>query len=268
MSGSVRALIVEDEPVARRTLRRLIEAEPDLECVGEAWGPAAVEAIDACEPDVLFLDVQMPAMNGFEVLERVDDERLPLVVFVTAFDEYAVRAFEVRALDYLVKPFTDDRFRDVARRVRERLAQRRSSELRRRLVRLAADAAATTGAPAGPTLANFPAGREGGRIVIRGGGLSLVVRHDEIDWLEAVGSYVRVHAGELRKLVRVSLADLEQDLDPAGFHRIHRSSIVNLDRVREIESLDHGDALVRLHDGTELRVSRARRAAFEAAIGG
>lgn len=268
MTAAAHALVVEDEPVARRTLHRLLDAEAGIECVGEAWGAAAVEAIAHHEPDVVFLDVQMPGMNGFEVLERVADEQLPLVVFVTAFDEYAVRAFEVRAIDYLVKPFTDDRFRDVAARVRERLAQRRSADLRRRMVRLAAAATAVAREVPGELSADHPAGRKGGRLVIRGGGHSLVVRHAEIDWFEAVGSYVRVHAGDLHRLVRGSLTDLEAELDPAVFQRIHRSSIVKLDRVREIESLDHGDALIRLVDGTELRVSRTRRAEFDAAIDG
>lgn len=271
---TIRALAIDDEPVARRTLRRLITAEPGIECVGEAWGQAAVEAIAKEKPDVVFLDVQMPGMSGFEVLANIDDADLPLVVFVTAFDDYAVRAFEVRAIDYLVKPFTDERFREVLHRVRDRMTQRRSADLRRRLVRIAAEAASAShreavqheGAHAG---AASPAGSTGGggeRLVIRGSGQALVVRHREIDWLEAVGSYVRVHAGDLKKLVRESLTNLIADLDGASFCRIHRSSVVNLDRVREIESLGHGDALVRLVDGTELRVSRSRREAFERAL--
>lgn len=261
----IRCLVVDDEPVARRTLRRLLDAEDGFECVGESWGEQAVQAIEAQAPDVVFLDVQMPGMSGFEVLERLPDERLPLVVFVTAFDEYAVRAFEVRALDYLVKPFTDERFEEVTERIRERVSRRRSAESRRRLVRSAADASKSRSELDGAADSVDSAGRSG-RIVIRGTGGSLVIRVEEVDWLEAVGSYVRVHAGELGKLVRTSLTEMEDRLDSVRFCRIHRSSIVNLDRVREVEPLGHGDALVRLVDGTELRVSRSRREAFERAL--
>jgi len=268
---AIRALVVDDEPVARRTLCRLLAGEPEFECVGESWGSAAVGAISEHRPEVVFLDVQMPGMNGFEVLESVEDEVLPLVVFVTAFDEYAVRAFEVRAMDYLVKPFTDERFHDVAKGVRERLDQRASAGLRRLSVQRAAEAAGAAAAADEARRLRPEARRESDRLVIRGSGHALVVRHDEIDWLEAVGSYVRVHAGEIRKLIRSSLGDVVRDLeeaDCADFCRIHRSSAVNLKRVREVESLDHGDALVRLVDGTELRVSRARRDEFERALQG
>lgn len=264
-AAPIRCLVVDDEPVARRTVRRLLEAEEAFECVGESWGGRAVQAIEDQAPDVVFLDVQMPGMGGFEVLERVPDERLPLVVFVTAFDEYAVRAFEVRALDYLVKPFTDERFRDVAERVHDRVSRRRSAESRRRLVRLAADASASR-TELETAAGSVDSGGRGGRIVIRGTGSALVIRVEEVDWMEAVGSYVRVHTGELSKLVRTSLTEFENRLDPARFCRIHRSSIVNLDHVREVEPLGHGDALVRLVDGTELRVSRSRREAFEEAL--
>jgi len=268
VSTPIRALVVDDEPVARRTLRRLVEREDGIECVGEAWGPEAVDAVTEQAPDVLFLDVQMPGMSGFEVLERLGDEVLPLVVFVTAFDEYAVRAFEVRAIDYLVKPFTDERFRDVVDRVRDRLTRRGSLEWRRRVARAAASAATTAaeGTDDVDGVVEPEATRSPGRLVIGGSGHSLVVRHTDIDWLEAVGSYVRVHAGDLHKLVRTSLTELEEMLDATSFHRIHRSSIVNLDRVREIESIGHGDAAIRLDDGTELRVSRTRREGFEAAL--
>ena len=265
---AIRALVVEDEPVARRTLRRLLDDEPEVDFVGETWGSAAVEAIAELRPDILFLDVEMPGMNGFEVLERVEDDLLPLVVFVTAFDEYAVRAFEVRAIDYLVKPFTDERFRDVVSGVRERIGQRRTAAPRRRSVQLAAEAAGASASVEAARRLASEARRDSDRLVIRGSGRALVVRHHEIDWLEAVGSYVRVHAGEINKLIRSSLGDLVRELDEADFCRIHRSSVVNLHRVREIESLDHGDALIRLVDGTELRVSRSRREDFERALEG
>lgn len=264
----MRALVVDDEPMARRTMRRLLASTEGIECVGETWGPEAVAAIRECTPDVVFLDVRMPGLDGFELLERIPDEHLPLVVFVTAFDEYAVRAFEVRALDYLVKPFGDERFREVVARLRERMSRDRSADLRRRMVRRAAEAAAS--AEAVERAEHDPGDRplRTGRLVIRGTGGAVVVRHGEIDWLEAVGSYVRVHAGDLARLIRTSLTELERELDGRTFCRIHRSSIVNLDRVREVEPLGHGDALVRLDDGTELRVSRSRRAAFEKALEG
>jgi two-component system LytT family response regulator len=273
--SEIRALVVDAEPMARRSLRTLLDAETGIECVGESWGREAVAAIEEAAPDLVFLDVQMPGMNGFEVLDRLADDRVPLVVFVTAFDEYAVRAFEVRAIDYLVKPFTDDRFRDVVERARERVAQRATPDGRRRLGRRAAEHAGRRGAGgAGEDPAEVDSVRRGGsgaggnRIIIRGVGRSLVVRHSEIDWLEGVGSYVRVHAGETHRLIRASLTELTRSLDPASFFRIHRSSIVNLERIREIEAIGHGDALLRLEDGTELRVSRSRREAFERALEG
>jgi two-component system, LytTR family, response regulator len=266
-AARVRALVVDDEPIARRTLTRLLKSEPGFEVVGESWGAETPGAVRRLRPDLLFLDVQMPGLNGFQVLDELGDEELPVVVFVTAFDEFAVRAFEVRALDYLVKPFTDERFREVVGRVRHELDARRSLAFRSRLSGLLRDEGILAGDDEAAEVGS-ETGASDDRLLVRTGSRTLVLRHSEIDWVEAVGSYVRVHAGEVHRLVRASLTEMEERLAPAGFARIHRSSLVNLSRVREIEHLSHGDACVRLPDGTSLRVSRGRREDLERALEG
>lgn len=256
----IRVLVVEDEEPARATLRSLVESDPDLEWVGETWGASSPGEIRRHAPDLVLLDVQMPGMDGFQVLRQLDMPRLPVVIFVTAHDEYAVDAFEVRALDYLLKPFTDARFRQALDQAKE-------------LLRTSA-ATPRTGSPrsipASPPAPGAGAAVESilrDRLVVREGGRSLVLPRGEIVWIEASGQYVVVHLhGGREYLVRVALAELEDALTPEGFHRIHRSALVNLDAVREIRPRAHGDALVVLADGTEVRLARARRPDFEALL--
>lgn len=265
-SGAIRTIVVDDEPIARRTLIRLLASETGFEVVGECWGEEVPETIRRLTPDLVFLDVEMPGLNGFEALDALGDDEVPLVVFVTAFDEFAVRAFEVRALDYLVKPFTDARFREVLDRVQAQLEARRSISFRVRLRGLLRQEGILDDDDEGPPF-TIDDVRGGDRLLVRSGTRTLALRYAEIDWVEAVGSYVRVHAGEVHRLVRSSLAEMEARLGPAGFARIHRSSLVNLRRVEAIEHLSHGDGLIRLPDGTDLRVSRGRREDLERALG-
>ncbi len=238
-------LIVDDEPVARERLRRLVGLEPDLRLVGEhERGEDAVRAIRASRPDVVFLDVDMPGMSGFDVLEALEPDERPLVVFVTAYDEFAVRAFDVHALDYLLKPYDPERFATALARVRERIAAGGASAGRSSLDALLGDVRAR-----GPE-----------RLVVRSGEEIVFVPVREIDWIEAADNYVEVHVGATTHLLRESLASVERRLSPAHFTRIRRDAIVNLERVRSVRPGEDGEAEVVLIDGRALRLGRTYRA--------
>ncbi len=245
MSAPLRVLLVDDEPLARTLLRSLLQAEREVEVVGECAGTGAVAAIASTRPDIVFLDVQMPEVDGFQVLERLAPDRRPVVVFVTAYDRYAVRAFEVHAVDYLLKPVDAARFHDAFEHARAR-------------------ARGATGAAAGPGIAALLDARVRypPRLLVPGREGTIVVDVDTIDWIEAADYYVSIHAGGRTHLLRETMADLEGRLDPARFFRAHRSAIVNLDRVRTIRPLFHGDAELVLSTGDEVRLSRTRRAEF------
>lgn len=256
-----RVLVAEDEEPARDTLRALVEADPDLRWVGETWGERTTEEIRRLRPHLVLLDIQMPGMDGFQVLESLEPDERPAVIFVTAYDEYAVDAFEVRALDYVLKPFTDARFREAVERAKERLAT--------------AGHPGPPAPPAGlgrrpdspaPELAAVDAILRD-RLVIREGSRSLVLPREDVLWIEASGQYVVAHMREGdHYLVRIALGTLEEQLRPWGFFRVHRSGLVNLDGVREVRPLSHGDGLVVLSDGTEVKLSRSRREEFEAVL--
>jgi two-component system, LytTR family, response regulator len=243
--------LVDDEPLARRRIRDLLAGEPDVAIAGECEdGDAAVDAIRDAAPDLLFLDIQMPGLDGFGVLEAVGAGRVPAVVFVTAFDSFAVRAFETHALDYLLKPFDDERFAATLERVRQRLGSRGTGEeMERRLQRLL-DALGQRR-------------RHLKRLAVRTGNRVRLVATEDIDWFEAEGKYVRLHTRDGTHLVRDSLGRLETVLDPARYLRIHRSTLVNLDRVRELEPLLQGDYVVILRDGTRLTTGRSYRPAVQ-----
>jgi two-component system LytT family response regulator len=246
-----RAVIADDEPPARLVLRRLLAKDRDFDVVAEcAHGEAVLDACERTPPDVLFLDVQMPGLDGFAVLAALGPERVPEIVFVTAFDRYALRAFEAHALDYLLKPFSDARFADVVGHVRRRLRDRRAGGVRAELTALAARH---------EVLAR--------RLVIRDGGRTLILPWDDIDWIEAEDYCVRFHTARDRPLVRGSLQSLQVRLDPAVFVRIHRSAIVNVRRVREVRPLASGDHEVVLATGVRLRLSRTYRKAWDLAVG-
>jgi two-component system, LytTR family, response regulator len=251
----IRVLIVDDEPPARAKIRRLLSADPEVELAGEAQsGFEAVEEIDRLQPDLVFLDVQMPGLDGFGVLAELGGQAMPAIVFVTAFDEYAIRAFEVNAVDYLLKPFDADRFRAALDRAKGRIRRMGTEELDRRLRTLLAEVRPR---PAPIQRLLVPAGQK--QIVLDVGG---------IDWMDAEQNYVRLHVGKTSYLVRGSLTGLEERLDPTRFIRIHRSRIVNIERVREIHPWSHGDQLVVLHDGTELLMSRRYRDRWSVAAQG
>ncbi|RSV33983.1 response regulator [Sphingomonas sp. ABOLE] len=244
----IRTLIVDDEPLARRAIRAPLDLQPDVEVIGEAGhGAAAIAAIEALRPDLIFLDVQMPEMTGFDVIETIGVDAMPLIVFVTAFDAYALRAFEAEAFDYLLKPFDDLRFGRVLDRVRRQLAAKDAHGDRlRSMLR---------------TLGEAP------KLVVRSHGSVRLVRLDEIDWIAAAGDYAEVHCNGRALLLGESMAALERSLPQEAFARIHRSAIVRLDRVAEIRSGAHGDGVLRLACGTELRFSRRYRQAIDAYLG-
>jgi len=244
---SIRALIVDDEQLARRTVRRLLGEHPDIEIAGEcADGASAVTAILEQQPDLVFLDVQMPELSGFEVIRRVGVDRMPAVVFVTAYDEYAVAAFDANAVDYLLKPIARERFARALARARHALAAQLSVEKLRSLL-----AALQPGA-SGEYLERIPVA-EDGRI--------LFVDSDDVAWIAASGNYAQLHAGGRTYEVRETLSSLEAKLDPRQFARIHRSTIVNVRRVKEVQPWFHGHHVVILQTGERLRLSRYQRAA-------
>jgi two-component system LytT family response regulator len=250
----IRTLIVDDEPLARRNIRLLLKEDPEIELLGECGsGAEALKVIQKQPPDLLFLDIQMPEMSGFDVLEQIDTERIPAIVFVTAFDQYAIRAFEVHALDYLLKPFNDARFEKALRQAKSQIEQREINQLSKRLVHLLEDRNAS------PLRERAAASNYISRLMIKTASRVFFLKVDEIDWIEAADYYVKLHVGRKGHLLRETMADMEAKLDPEKFLRIHRSAIVNLDRVKEMHTHFNGEYLVILQDGTELKLSRSRR---------
>jgi two-component system LytT family response regulator len=248
-----RVLIADDEPLARERLRMLLAGETWLQIVAECQnGTEAIEAIDRLHPDLVLLDVQMPGATGFEVIEAVRPDRMPLIVFVTAFDKYALRAFDVHALDYLLKPFDRERFGQSLARARQQLERPGNGDLERRLLALVQDLRAA------PRLERF---------VIKSGGRVFFVRADEIDWIEAAGNYVKLHVGRDAHLFRETMSTLESRLDPDTFFRIHRSHIVNIERVKELQPWFNGEYVVFLRSGTRLTLSRGYREKLQERIG-
>jgi two-component system, LytTR family, response regulator len=239
----IRALIVDDEPLAREGIRIRLAREPDIAVIGECSnGRQAVTAIERDSPDLVFLDVQMPRLDGFGVIAAIGARRMPQVIFVTAYDEHALRAFEVHALDYLLKPIDGARFREALARARSR---RRDHGLQEQLRALLASIKLEEKYLA--------------RLSIKTGGRILFLGVDEIDWIEAADNYVLVHAGRNSHLLHTTMNSLEGRLDPGAFLRIHRSTIVNLQRIKELHPMFHGEYRVILKDGTELASGRSYR---------
>lgn len=235
---TLRALIIDDEPLGRERLRRLLSAEPDIEVTGECKdGPSAVAAVGRVKPDVLFLDIQMPGMDGFEVLRALGTRRLPAVVFVTAYDEYALRAFDARALDYLLKPASRARLRQALERVRAQLSSSHTDSALRDLLK------------AMPVR----------RIAVRNGDQVFYVPVDDVHWIEASGNYVILHAAGTDHLIREAIGALEKQLAPDVFLRVSRSAIVNLCRVRELRPVPPDRHVAVLHDGQRVEITRGVR---------
>lgn len=250
----LKALIVDDEPLARDCVRLALEHESDVEVVAEcADGDEAIAAIQELEPDIVFLDVQMPGTGGFDVVREIGPNEMPAVVFVTAFDEHALRAFEVHALDYVLKPFDDERFADAVDHARRTILGRRDEESFRRGLSALMDE--VRGGPGGER-------RYASRLMVRLRDRIHFVRTEDVDWFEAAGNYVRLHVGDKSHLIRSTMSALEEQLDPTRFVRIHRSTIVNLDRIREVQPWAGGDYLAILEDGRQLRISRGYRDAL------
>jgi len=253
-NGRVRVLVADDEPLARERLRTLLAREDWVELVAECPnGTEAIDAITRLKPDLVFLDIQMPGASGFEVIEAVGPARMPLVVFVTAFDQYALRAFDVHALDYLLKPFDRERFHEALIRARQHLERRTNGDLERRLLELVQDLA--------------PSAQRLERFVIKTGGRVFFVRAEEIDWIEAAGNYVKLHVANDAHMFRETMNALESQLDPDTFFRIHRSHIVNIERVKELQPWFNGEYVVFLRNGTRLTLSRGYREKLQERIG-
>jgi len=239
----IRTLIVDDEPLARQRLRNLLHADPEIDMVGECGnGQEALAALQHYHPDLMFLDVQMPVLDGFGVLEALGETSLPVIIFVTAHDRYALKAFEVHALDYLLKPFDKSRFADALKRAKDQVKKDRNGAVDQRLLDLLQERA-----------------RGAQRLMVKSAGRVTFVRTEDIDWIEAAGNYVRLHAGKEDHLHRESMSGLEAKLDQKRFVRIHRSTIVNVERIHELQPAFHGDYIIILHNGTELALSRNYR---------
>src|SRR5262249_38499442 len=250
-ANKIKTLIVDDEPIARRNLRALLRGYSEVELIGECGsGAEAVRMIRADPPDLLFLDVQMPEMSGFDVLKQIDLAIIPAVIFVTAYDQYALKAFDVQALDYLLKPFDDERFAQAIGRARKQLEQRATTGLKERLLALLEGKEK-------PSAVRPLAYEE--KFLIKSASRVFFLRAEEIDWIEAADYYVCLHTGGQSHVLRRTMSDMEARLDPAHFCRIHRSTIVNISRVREVQSRPGGEHVVVLGDKTELRLSRSRK---------
>jgi len=242
----IRALILDDEPLARDRLRQLLNEQPEIEMIGEcADGREAVEAIRKQSPELIFLDIQMPELNGFEVLEAIDAEPMPVIIFVTAHDKFALRAFEVHAVDYLLKPFDRERFESALHRALQQVKYRRDP------ARVEAQAAvlAEVQTPAKPI----------DRLAVKSGGRIRIVRTADIAWIESAQNYVEIHEDKQSHLLRETMSAIEQKLSPDKFVRISRSTIVNIEKIKELQPLFYGEYTVTLQNGKRLTLSRRYR---------
>jgi len=242
----INTLIVDDEPLARDRVRRFLRDEHDIQIIGECGnGREAVRAIKEQRPDLVFLDIQMPEKNGFEVVKALDEKAMPAVIFVTAYDQYAIQAFDVHALDYLLKPFNRERLHKAVEHARSQIETKRIGQLDERLASLIKD------------LKTEKKYLE--RLVVKSVGRVFFLKVDDIDYIEAAGNYVKLHAGRESHMIRETMNGIEAKLDPDKFFRIHRSTVVNIDRIKELHPMFSGDYAVILRNGTELALSRNYR---------
>jgi two-component system, LytTR family, response regulator len=251
----IRVLVADDELPARQRLIDLLQRDEQIASVVQAAdGQTAVEMIQSEHPDLLFLDVQMPELDGLAVIDAIGADRMPLTVFVTAYDQHAIRAFEANALDYLLKPFSDERFEAAMARVKSRLDERNLKEFGQRVMKM------VSAAPAAPE-------RRLDRLVVKSGGTTRFIRAVDIDWIEAAGVYVTLHVGGKELLYRAALNDLAEKLDPRRFVRVHRSALINIESVLQLEPISHGEFEAVLRDGARTRVSRTYRGQLEKRLG-
>lgn len=251
MPGKVRTIIVDDEDLARERLRSLLEREPEIEILGEASdGRAAIALIEQAKPDLAFLDVQMPELTGFEVLDALDPETRPNVVFVTAHDKFALKAFDVHAVDYLLKPFDRERFQTALRRALDKVRSK-----------------APAGAALNQVLKEVRPAKPADRLLVKSSGRVLLVKIDDIDWIEAADNYISLHVGKDAHLMRETMNSIEQRLPPEKFMRISRSTIVNMERIQELQPMFHGEYVVLLRNGAKLTLSRGYRDKLDALLG-
>ena len=245
---TIRALIVDDEPLAREKIRTLLADDDDVQIVGECGdGRSAARAIRESDPDLVFLDVQMPEMDGFATLEAADREDMPVIVFVTAYDQYALKAFDVHALDYLLKPFDRDRFQAALERAKRRLRDDGADATDDRILKL---------------LREFKQTRESGwleRLVVKARGRVFFVPVEQVDWIEAAGNYVQLHVGDESHLIRSTMKGLEEKLDPSRFIRVHRSAMVNISRIKEIQPWFNGEYTITLESGANVTTGQSHR---------
>lgn len=250
----IRTLVVDDESLARERIRDMLASDSSIEIVAEcANGEEAIDSIQQYSPDLVFLDVEMPGIDGFAVLEGLPADQMPAVIFVTAYDQYAVRAFEVYALDYLLKPFDQERFDKALKRAKDQIRSERSDAMSERILRAIED------------IKTKPVHLE--RLVIKMNGHVFFMKAEEIDWLEAEGNYVRLHSGKESYLLRDTITALESQLDPKKFIRVHRSAIVNVDRISELQPWFHGEYRIVLQEGVQLTLSRTYREKLHELLG-
>ncbi|MEW5974572.1 MAG: LytTR family DNA-binding domain-containing protein [Acidobacteriota bacterium] len=250
----IRVVVADDEPLARERIRKLLRGDEEIEVVKEcASGKETVDAIRNLRPDLLFLDVQMPELNGFGVLEKLAKEPLPAIVFVTAYDQYALKAFEYFALDYLLKPFDRDRFQKALQRAKSQILLGKQTDISQGILSLIEE------------LRQKPKSVD--RLVVKNAGRVFFVKPQDVDWIEADANYVQLHVGRESHLLRETLTALEAQLDPGSFLRIHRSTIVNIDRIKELQPWFHGEYRVILQDGTALLLGRKYREKLRTLIG-
>ena len=262
MSGAatgkpITVVVVDDEPLAREGLSSLLSRDPDIEVLAVcASGQSAVRMIVDLAPDIVFLDVQMPGLDGFDVIRAVGVDRMPFIVFTTAFDRYALDAFQAHALEYLLKPFSDERFLDALTRAKQFVVDRRLAKVGEKVAGLLEEVGSAS-----------PGKRHADRLIVRGTGKTYFVEVDDIEWIEAADYYASVRARGKNHLVRESLASLADRLDPSRFLRVHRSWIVNTTRVAELRSSATGDSYAVMHDGTRVRLARGSKARLTALLG-
>jgi len=250
----IRALVIDDEPLARDMIREMLAGDPEVEIIAEcANGREAVEAIRSMSPDLIFLDIQMPELGGFEVLESFEANQVPYVIFATAYDQYAVRAFEVHAFDYLLKPFDRERFDVAWQRAKAQIKHDRTGERDRHILALLEEL------KAGPRYLE--------RLVVKAGGRVFFLDVDQIHCIEAEGNYVRIHDNSKHYLLRETISGLEEQLDPKQFLRIHRSAIVKIDKIKELQPWFHGEYRIILENGKQLTLSRNYRANLQEVVG-